>query len=275
VPHAAPGARDPGLPERQVVGETAVWLARRARHATCDRLSHTTVLSRSLDGRDPNGYMGIAWCFGKHDTPFAERAVCGVVRPMTAAGLKRKFQIERFVAEVAVRDCPAVVCRPAQLMTKRARACSTDRNSLLRPTPWAGPVSIGAQPYAAQAAATVEQGRPDGNSLILRPEQGTEAQGGGVCSERRWGGGGGGGAEVGHRWARWQRIERGPAAAHGGEPSRCAAAAAGALLAGGSGDASVKRKALVWFVIHMLLLPPLLSASSSHVSDCVLVPIYI
>ncbi|MDD1712227.1 MAG: deoxyribodipyrimidine photo-lyase [Methanoregulaceae archaeon] len=44
-----------------------------------------------LDGRDPNGYTGVAWCFGKHDRPWGERPVFGNVRYMNAAGLKRKF----------------------------------------------------------------------------------------------------------------------------------------------------------------------------------------
>ncbi len=49
-----------------------------------------------LDGRDPNGYAGIAWCFGKHDRGWPERPVFGKVRSMTAGGLKRKFDIERY-----------------------------------------------------------------------------------------------------------------------------------------------------------------------------------
>ena len=53
-----------------------------------------------LDGRDPNGYCGIAWCFGKHDRPWQERPVFGTVRTMVAAGLARKFDVERYVAEV-------------------------------------------------------------------------------------------------------------------------------------------------------------------------------
>ena len=53
-----------------------------------------------LDGRDPNGYAGVAWCFGMHDRPWKERAVFGVVRYMNAAGLKRKFDIDRYVVEV-------------------------------------------------------------------------------------------------------------------------------------------------------------------------------
>ncbi len=51
-----------------------------------------------LDGRDPNGYAGVAWCFGKHDRPWAERPVFGMVRYMNDNGLKRKFkEIDRYV----------------------------------------------------------------------------------------------------------------------------------------------------------------------------------
>ena len=51
-----------------------------------------------LDGRDPNGYAGVAWCFGKHDRPWVERPVFGKVRYMNANGLKRKFKgIDRYL----------------------------------------------------------------------------------------------------------------------------------------------------------------------------------
>jgi deoxyribodipyrimidine photo-lyase len=51
-----------------------------------------------LDGRDPNGYAGVAWCFGKHDRGWPERPVFGKVRYMNAAGLKRKFKgIDRYL----------------------------------------------------------------------------------------------------------------------------------------------------------------------------------
>lgn len=49
-----------------------------------------------LDGRDPNSYAGIAWCFGKHDRPWKSRPVFGSVRYMNANGLRRKFDIERY-----------------------------------------------------------------------------------------------------------------------------------------------------------------------------------
>ena len=53
-----------------------------------------------LDGRDPNGYAGVAWCFGKHDRPWPERKVFGKVRYMNAAGLKRKFHIQAYVERI-------------------------------------------------------------------------------------------------------------------------------------------------------------------------------
>ena len=50
-----------------------------------------------LDGRDPNSYAGVAWCFGMHDRPWQERPVFGKVRYMNAAGLKRKFDMSRYL----------------------------------------------------------------------------------------------------------------------------------------------------------------------------------
>lgn len=54
----------------------------------------------SLDGRDPNGFAGIAWCFGKHDRPWKERAIFGTVRYMNAGGLDRKFDMAGYLAKV-------------------------------------------------------------------------------------------------------------------------------------------------------------------------------
>jgi deoxyribodipyrimidine photo-lyase len=53
-----------------------------------------------LDGRDPNGYAGVAWCFGKHDRPWGERPVFGMIRYMNAAGLRRKFDIGTYVGRM-------------------------------------------------------------------------------------------------------------------------------------------------------------------------------
>ena len=57
-----------------------------------------------LDGRDPNGYAGVAWCLGKHDRPWGERAVFGMVRYMNDAGLRRKFDIDAYLDRVRSLD---------------------------------------------------------------------------------------------------------------------------------------------------------------------------
>lgn len=54
----------------------------------------------SLDGRDANSYAGVAWCFGKHDRPWAERDIYGMVRYMNANGLKRKFDMKVYLQKV-------------------------------------------------------------------------------------------------------------------------------------------------------------------------------
>jgi len=50
-----------------------------------------------LDGRDPNSFAGVAWCFGKHDRPWKERPIYGKVRYMSENGLKRKFDVEKYI----------------------------------------------------------------------------------------------------------------------------------------------------------------------------------
>ncbi|MEN3185027.1 MAG: deoxyribodipyrimidine photo-lyase [Atribacterota bacterium] len=44
----------------------------------------------ALDGRDPNSFAGIAWCFGKHDRAFGERPIFGKVRYMGKGELRKK-----------------------------------------------------------------------------------------------------------------------------------------------------------------------------------------
>jgi deoxyribodipyrimidine photo-lyase len=53
----------------------------------------------ALDGRDPNTYANIMWCFGLHDRPWPERPVFGMVRTMTRAGLERKTDVEAYLRE--------------------------------------------------------------------------------------------------------------------------------------------------------------------------------
>ncbi len=54
----------------------------------------------SLDGRDPNGYAGIGWCFGLHDRPWFKRSVFGSVRPMTQRGLEGKFDMPAYIDRI-------------------------------------------------------------------------------------------------------------------------------------------------------------------------------
>jgi deoxyribodipyrimidine photo-lyase len=53
-----------------------------------------------IDGRDPNSYTGVAWCFGKHDRAWTERSVFGKLRYMNANGLERKFNISSYIDKV-------------------------------------------------------------------------------------------------------------------------------------------------------------------------------
>nr|QDO16267.1 CPD photolyase [Lingulodinium polyedra] len=61
-----------------------------------------------LDGRDENAYMGVAWCFGNHDTEFPERPIFGTVRSMTRSGLKGKVDVARYV-ELVRKKCSAAI----------------------------------------------------------------------------------------------------------------------------------------------------------------------
>ena len=58
-----------------------------------------------LDGRDPNGYTGIAWAIGgKHDRAWGpERPVYGTVRYMSLASTSRKFNCRRATSRASNR----------------------------------------------------------------------------------------------------------------------------------------------------------------------------
>lgn len=55
-----------------------------------------------LDGRDSNGYAGIAWSIGGvHDRPWQERSVYGKIRYMNENGARRKFDVDAYIRRVA------------------------------------------------------------------------------------------------------------------------------------------------------------------------------
>ena len=69
-----------------------------------DAVEHAIYLNDAyqLDGRDPNGYTGVAWAVGGvHDRPWAEREVFGKVRYMNYSGCKRKFDVEKYIKDTA------------------------------------------------------------------------------------------------------------------------------------------------------------------------------
>ena len=66
--------------------------------------AHAVLLNDryQLDGRDPNGYTGIAWAVGgKHDRAWGpERPVYGTIRYMSYASTSRKFDCARYIRRV-------------------------------------------------------------------------------------------------------------------------------------------------------------------------------
>jgi deoxyribodipyrimidine photo-lyase len=61
----------------------------------------------ALDGRDPNGYVGVAWSIGGlHDRPWSERPVFGKIRYMNASGCARKFDVRRYIASITGQAAP-------------------------------------------------------------------------------------------------------------------------------------------------------------------------
>lgn len=62
----------------------------------------------ALDGRDPNSWSGILWCFGLFDRPWApERPVLGRIRYMSSANTAKKFRLAPYLAYVDGLPRPA------------------------------------------------------------------------------------------------------------------------------------------------------------------------
>ena len=58
-----------------------------------------------LDGRDPNGYSGIAWSIGGvHDRAWFERKIFGKVRYMSYGGCQSKFDVEAYIKQTRFQE---------------------------------------------------------------------------------------------------------------------------------------------------------------------------
>ncbi len=58
----------------------------------------------ALDGRDPNTYTGILWCFGLHDRPWTERPIFGMIRWMSYDGMRRKTNSDAYLKEIMMME---------------------------------------------------------------------------------------------------------------------------------------------------------------------------
>ncbi len=54
-----------------------------------------------MDGRDPNGYTGVAWAIGgKHDRGWPERPIFGKIRFMSYESTRKKFNSKRYIQRI-------------------------------------------------------------------------------------------------------------------------------------------------------------------------------
>lgn len=58
----------------------------------------------ALDGRDPNTYTNILWCFGLHDRPWFDRPIFGAIRYMSLEGMKRKTDTRTYVQQIRLLE---------------------------------------------------------------------------------------------------------------------------------------------------------------------------
>tara|TARA_R110001599_G_scaffold84130_2_gene226768 strand:- start:193593 stop:195077 length:1485 start_codon:yes stop_codon:yes gene_type:complete len=53
----------------------------------------------AIDGRDPNSYSGIFWCFGRFDRAWQEREIFGKLRYMTSESTRKKVKLDQYLAK--------------------------------------------------------------------------------------------------------------------------------------------------------------------------------
>jgi deoxyribodipyrimidine photo-lyase len=54
-----------------------------------------------LDGRDPDGYAGVAWAIGgKFDRPWFDRPIFGTIRWMSGDAARKKFDADKYIAQM-------------------------------------------------------------------------------------------------------------------------------------------------------------------------------
>lgn len=58
----------------------------------------------AIDGRDPNSYSGIFWCFGRFDRAWQERPVFGKVRYMSSESTRRKVKLKEYLEKFGSQE---------------------------------------------------------------------------------------------------------------------------------------------------------------------------
>ena len=58
----------------------------------------------ALDGRDPNTFTNILWCFGLHDRAWGERPVFGKLRYMSGDSIRRKTNSKAYIEEILTME---------------------------------------------------------------------------------------------------------------------------------------------------------------------------
>ncbi len=53
----------------------------------------------AIDGRDPNSYSGIFWCFGRFDRAWQEREIFGKLRYMTSQSTRKKVRLDQYLGK--------------------------------------------------------------------------------------------------------------------------------------------------------------------------------
>jgi deoxyribodipyrimidine photo-lyase len=62
----------------------------------------------AIDGRDPNSYSGIFWCFGRFDRAWQERPIFGKLRYMTSNSTRKKVKLKNYLETYGNQNNPGL-----------------------------------------------------------------------------------------------------------------------------------------------------------------------
>ena len=88
---------------RMLWGKKVLEWSRRPREASAILIHLNNKYA--IDGRDPNSYSGIFWCFGRYDRPWGpERPIFGKVRYMSSENTARKVSVKNYIRRYAAAN---------------------------------------------------------------------------------------------------------------------------------------------------------------------------